>query len=117
MKLYSIKIQMFFWYLCAVKIGKTVLGKKGLQHSVTTNIVLVSCNTSHFNVVPQLAGRVGLAEREGLVWDVRYRESELHYLHLTAQCRVKFHSAFRFTRSSFELKSTHHFTVFYVGFP
>jgi hypothetical protein len=51
--------------------------KKGLQHSVTTNIVLVSCNTLHSNVVPQPVGHVGLAEREGLVCDVRYRESEL----------------------------------------
>jgi hypothetical protein len=48
-----------------VKIGKTVLGKEDLQHSGTTNIVLVSCNTLHSYVL-QPAGCVGLAEREGL---------------------------------------------------
>jgi hypothetical protein len=60
-----------------VKIGKTLLGKEGLQHSGTTNIVLVNCNTLYSYVVTQSAGRVGLAEREGLVWNVRYREFEL----------------------------------------
>lgn len=69
---------MLLLYLPAVKTGKTVSDKEeGLQHSGTTN-VLVSCNTlRHFYVVPQPAGRVGLAKREGLVWAVRYRESEL----------------------------------------
>jgi hypothetical protein len=68
---------MLVLYLSAVKIGKTVSGKESLQHSGPANVLFGSCNTVHSYVVPQPASRVGLAEREGLVWDVRNRESEL----------------------------------------
>jgi len=68
---------MFLLYLPVMKTGHTVLSKEVLQHSDTTNIVLVCSNIlRHSYVAPQPAGCVGLAEREGLVWAVRYRESE-----------------------------------------
>jgi hypothetical protein len=34
---------MLVLYLPAVKLGKIVPGKEGLQHSGTTNVILVSC--------------------------------------------------------------------------
>jgi hypothetical protein len=105
---------MLVLYLPAVKIGKTVSGKEHLQHSGTTSIVFVSCNTLHSNVVPLTSGRVGLAEREGLVWDLKYRGSELP---LRVNITLQFMFIFIFMFIQTLLSEKENLDLFYDGSP
>ena len=74
----------------------------------------MSCNTLHSNVVPLLSGRVGLAERKGLVWDLRYRESELP---LRVNITLQFMFIFMFMFIQILLLEKEKLDLFYHGSP